>query len=47
MIEDAIDREGPRDDDVAATRAAEWLAEFERAQLLLRLSPRLRQLHGD
>jgi hypothetical protein len=26
---------------------AEWLAEFERAQLLLRLSPRLRAKHGD
>ncbi len=25
----------------------DWLNEFERAQLLLRLSPRLRQLHGD
>jgi thiol-disulfide isomerase/thioredoxin len=26
---------------------AEWLAEFERAQLVLRLSPRLRSKHGD
>jgi hypothetical protein len=26
---------------------AEWLAEFERAQWILRLSPRLRQKHGD
>ncbi|GIW89235.1 MAG: hypothetical protein KatS3mg108_3559 [Isosphaeraceae bacterium] len=26
---------------------AEWLVEFERAQLLLRLSARLRELHGD
>ena len=25
----------------------EWLDEFDRMQLLLRLSPRLRQLHGD
>ena len=25
----------------------EWLNEFERAQLMLRLSSRLRQLHGD
>ena len=25
----------------------EWLNEFERVQWLLRLSPRLRQLHGD
>jgi hypothetical protein len=30
-----------------ATLTAEWLAEFERAQLILRLSPRLRSLHGD
>src|SRR5438477_7474810 len=27
--------------------AADWLNEFERVQWLLRLSPRLRQLHGD
>jgi hypothetical protein len=26
---------------------ADWLAEFERAQLILRLSPRLRITHGD
>jgi thiol-disulfide isomerase/thioredoxin len=26
---------------------ADWLTEFERAQLLLRLSPRLRAKHGD
>ncbi len=26
---------------------AEWLAEFERIQLMLRLSGRLRELHGD
>lgn len=25
----------------------DWLNEFERVQLLLRISPRLRQLHGD
>jgi hypothetical protein len=25
----------------------EWLDQFERAQLILRLSPRLRQMHGD
>ena len=25
----------------------EWLEQFERVQLMLRLSPRLRQLHGD
>jgi hypothetical protein len=24
-----------------------WIDEFERVQLMLRLSPRLRQLHGD
>jgi hypothetical protein len=29
------------------TVTAEWLAEFERAQLILRLSPRLRAMHGD
>jgi thiol-disulfide isomerase/thioredoxin len=33
--------------DVLAQTTAEWLAEFERAQLLLRLSPRLRAVHGD
>jgi hypothetical protein len=25
----------------------DWLREFERVQLMLRLSPRLRQKHGD
>jgi hypothetical protein len=30
-----------------AATTAEWLAEFERAQLILRLSPRLRGKHGD
>jgi len=34
-------------DDANALVADEWLAEFERVQLLLRLSPRLRQEHGD
>lgn len=34
------------DDEVAAT-LADWLGEFERVQLLLRLSGRLRQRHGD
>lgn len=34
------------DDEVAAT-LADWVCEFERVQLLLRLSPRLRQRHGD
>ena len=35
--------------DAALTAAVvqEWLDQFERAQLLLRLSARLRQLHGD
>jgi hypothetical protein len=37
----------PPDNDATASVTAEWLAEFERVQLLLRLSPRLRQLHGD
>jgi hypothetical protein len=34
-------------DEAIATLTAEWLTEFERAQLILRLSPRLRGLHGD
>ena len=33
--------------DALAAIASEWLAEFERAQLILRLSPRLRQKYGD
>jgi len=33
-------------DELAAT-LQEWLDEFERVHLLLRLSPRLRALHGD
>jgi hypothetical protein len=33
--------------DAIAANTAEWLAEFERAQLILRLSPRLRTKHGD
>jgi hypothetical protein len=37
----------PPDDEVMAVITTEWLAEFERAQLLLRLSPRLRAKHGD
>jgi hypothetical protein len=24
-----------------------WIDEFERVQLMLRVSPRLRQIHGD
>lgn len=30
-----------------AAVAADWLREFERVQWILRLSPRLRKLHGD
>ncbi|MGE3820475.1 MAG: thioredoxin family protein [Isosphaeraceae bacterium] len=37
----------PPGDHLIAALIADWLAEFERAQLVLRLSPRLRQLHGD
>jgi hypothetical protein len=37
----------PPDDAFLAAVTAEWLVEFERAQLLLRLSARLRQKHGD
>lgn len=37
----------PPSDDLTAATLAEWLAEFERVQLLLRLSPRLRVKHGD
>jgi hypothetical protein len=33
--------------DALAAVTAEWLAEFERAQLILRLSPRLRAMDGD
>jgi len=35
------------DDDATRFVTREWLNEFERAQLLLRLSPRLRERHGD
>jgi thiol-disulfide isomerase/thioredoxin len=34
------------DDELAAT-LQDWLDEFERIELLLRLSPRLRAMHGD
>jgi thiol-disulfide isomerase/thioredoxin len=34
-------------DDESSLVLGEWLAEFERVQLMLRLSPRLRQKHGD
>jgi hypothetical protein len=37
----------PPPDEALAVNTAEWLAEFERAQLILRLSPRLRSKHGD
>lgn len=33
--------------DLTAAVVQDWLNEFERVQLLLRMSPRLRQLHGD
>ena len=36
----------PAAEALAAT-TAEWLAEFERTQLILRLSPRLRSKYGD
>lgn len=35
------------DDEALAAAVADWLDQFERAQLILRLSPRLRQRHGD
>jgi hypothetical protein len=37
----------PPADLALAVNTAEWLAEFERAQLILRLSPRLRGKYGD
>jgi thiol-disulfide isomerase/thioredoxin len=37
----------PPEDSATAVVVSEWLNEFERAQLMLRLSPRLRQKHGD
>jgi hypothetical protein len=37
---------GPDTDELAAT-LQDWLNEFERIQLMLRISPRLRQKHGD
>lgn len=37
----------PVPDDELAGTLQDWLDQFERAQLLLRLSGRLRQLHGD
>lgn len=38
---------GPANQELLAAVTQEWLNEFERCQLILRLSPRLRQLHGD
>lgn len=37
----------PPDQEEVAAITAEWLAEFERAHWILRLSPRLRARHGD
>ena len=37
----------PVDDDELAATLQDWLDEFERVQLLLRLSGRLKQKHGD
>ncbi len=37
----------PPGDNLLAAATAEWLAEFERIQLLLRLTGRLRERHGD
>jgi hypothetical protein len=37
---------GPDKDELSAT-LTDWLLEFERIQLMLRISPRLRQKHGD
>lgn len=38
---------GPANQELLTAVTQEWLNEFERCQLILRLSPRLRQLHGD
>jgi thiol-disulfide isomerase/thioredoxin len=37
----------PPSGELSSIVVMEWLAEFERAQLILRLSPRLREKHGD
>lgn len=37
----------PEPRDLFAAVTQDWLNEFERVQLILRTSPRLRQLHGD
>ena len=34
-------------DEAMAEVVADWLREFERVELMLRISPRLRKLHGD
>jgi hypothetical protein len=38
---------GAPDRDLLVAVTQDWLDEFERVQLLLRLSSRLRELHGD
>lgn len=38
---------GTGDEGLLQSVTAEWLAEFERVQLMLRVSPRLRERHGD
>jgi hypothetical protein len=38
---------GGVEESLLAAVTREWLTEFERMQLMLRLSPRLRELHGD
>ena len=37
----------PPTDDATRLATAEWLDQFERAQLILRLSPKLREKYGD
>jgi thiol-disulfide isomerase/thioredoxin len=37
----------PPDDEYTEAVTADWMNEVERVQLMLRLSPRLRQKHGD
>lgn len=37
----------PPGEEYLSTVVEEWVSEIERVQLMLRLSPRLRQLHGD
>ncbi|HEY8417596.1 MAG TPA: thioredoxin family protein [Limnochordales bacterium] len=37
----------PPGDDLLREATSQWLAEFERIHLMLRLSPRLRERHGD